>query len=56
MDKKIQKKIDVLQLRRQKLKAQVAGMHKQNDEPEETRRMEEEIKAVEAEIAKLKSS
>ncbi len=56
MDTKTQKKIDVLQQRLQKLRAQLAGARKQNDEPEETRRIERELEAVESELVKLKAS
>ena len=38
------------------LRQQVAGMRKQNDEPAELKKLEEQLAAVEAELAKLKES
>ena len=56
MDKKAKKRIGVLRLKIQKLRQQLAGAKKQPDEPEEIPRLEQEIAAAEAEIAKLKAS
>jgi hypothetical protein len=54
MDKKIKKKQDVLHQRLQKLHQQLAGARKQMDDPEEVRRLEQQVAAAEAELAKLK--
>lgn len=56
MDKKAQKKIDVLRQRLQKLKQQLAGARAQMDDPEEVRRLQEDIANAEAEVEKLKAS
>lgn len=56
MDKKAHKKLDQLQQRLQKLRSQLAGAKKQNDEPGEVERLEREIAAAEAEAKKLKES
>ena len=56
MDKKAKKRIEVLQPKLQQLRQQVAGAKKQLDDPDEVKRLEAEIKAVEAELAKLKAS
>jgi peptidoglycan hydrolase CwlO-like protein len=54
MDKKAKKRIDLLQPKLQKLRQQLAGAKKQLDEPEEVKRLESEIAAIEAELRKLK--
>ncbi len=54
MDKKVKKKQDVLRQRLQKLHQQLAGARKQMDDPDEVRRLEQEIATAEAELAKLK--
>ncbi len=56
MDKKAKKKIDVLQQKLQKLRQQLAGAKKQMDDPSDVTRLEQEIAAAEAEVAKLKES
>ena len=56
MDKKAQKKIDQLQQRLQKLRSQLAGAKKQDDEPGEIERLLREIAAAESEVKKLKES
>jgi hypothetical protein len=56
MDKKAKKRIDVLHVKLQKLRQQLAGQKVQMDEPDEVRRLEKEIADAEAEIAKLKAS
>ena len=56
MDKKAHKKLDLIQQRLQKLRAQVAGAKKQNDEPGEVERLEREIATAEAEVKKLKET
>ncbi|MGD9723075.1 MAG: hypothetical protein AB7O59_17110 [Pirellulales bacterium] len=54
MDKKAKKKQDVLRHRVQKLQQQLAGARRQMDDPDEVRRLEQEIATAEAELAKLK--
>jgi uncharacterized membrane protein len=54
MDKKAKKRIDLLHQRLQKLRLQLAGARQQPDEPEDLQRIEKEIAAAEAELAKLK--
>ena len=56
MDKKAKKKLEVLQQRLQKLKQQLAGARKQDDEPGEVVRLEEEIHQAQEQIEKLRSS
>jgi cell division septum initiation protein DivIVA len=56
MDKKAKKRIDVLHQRVQQLRQKLAGAKKQEDEPGEVKRLEQEIAAAEAEIEKLKAS
>jgi hypothetical protein len=56
MDKKIKKKLDVLRQRAQKLRQQIAGAKAQQDEEGELTRLEQELRAVEAEIEKLKTA
>jgi hypothetical protein len=54
MDKKAKKKQDVLRQRLQKLQQQLSGARKQMDDPEEVRRLEQEIAAAESELQKIK--
>lgn len=54
MDKKAKKRIEVLQPKLQKLRAQLAGAKKQPDEPGDIVRLEKEIAAVEKELHELK--
>ena len=54
MDKKAKKRIDLLHQRLTKLRQQLAGARRQPDEPGEAQRLEKEIAAAEAELAKLK--
>jgi hypothetical protein len=54
MDKKIKKKQDVLRQRLQKLQQQLAGARRQMDDPEEVRRLDQEVASTEAELEKLK--
>jgi hypothetical protein len=56
MDKKAKKRIDVLQPKLQQLRMQVSGAKKQLDDPDEVKRLEAEIVAVEAELKKLRES
>jgi hypothetical protein len=54
MDKKAKKKTDVLRQRLQKLQQQLAGARKQMDDPDEVRRLEQDVKATESELEKIK--
>ena len=56
MDKKAKKRIEVLQPKLQKLRLQLAGAKKQMDDPEEVRKLEAEIAAIESELKGLKES
>ncbi len=55
MDKKAKKKLDVLHQRLQQLRQQLAGAKQQTDEPGEIERIERQIAAVEADVARLKA-
>jgi hypothetical protein len=54
MDKKAKKKHDVLHHRLQKLQQQLSGARKQLDDPEEVRRLEQEVATTQTELEKLK--
>jgi len=54
MDKKTKKKIQTLNQRIQKLRAQLAGTRKQMVEPGARKGLEDQLAAAEAELAKLK--
>lgn len=54
MDKKAKHRIDVLHQKLQKLQKQLAGAKKQMDDPEDVRRLEQEIQSVTAELERLK--
>ncbi len=54
MDKKLKKKQDVLRHRLQKLQQQLSGARKQLDDPDEVRRLEQDLAITEAELLKLK--
>jgi hypothetical protein len=56
MDTKAQKKVDVLNQRLQKLRLQLAGARKQQDEPDEVGRLETEVAQVEGEVKRLKET
>jgi hypothetical protein len=56
MDNKAKKRLEVIRTKVHQLKQQLAGAKKQNDDPEEVRRFEEEIKKLEAEATKLRGS
>ncbi len=55
MDKKAKKRIDILHLKLQKLRLQLAGAKQQVDDPADIKRLEAEIAAAEKEIAQLKA-
>ena len=56
MDKKIKKKLDKCRQHLQTMRQQLAGAKKQPDEPGEVERLEAQIAAVQAEIARLKQN
>ncbi|MEY4178701.1 MAG: hypothetical protein RLY70_2275 [Planctomycetota bacterium] len=56
MDKKDKKRVDVINQRLQKLRQQLSGAKKQNDEPGEVQRLEKEIAELEAEAKKLREA
>lgn len=56
MDKKDKKRLDVINQRLQKLRLQLSGAKKQNDEPGEVVRLEKEIGELEAEAKKIRES
>jgi hypothetical protein len=56
MDKKAKKRIEVLQPKLQKLRMQLAGAKKQMDDPEEVRKLAEEIATIERELKELRDS
>lgn len=53
MDKKAKKRIEILRKKIADLQPRLAGAKKQMDEPDEVRKLEAEIAAAQAEIAKL---
>lgn len=56
MDKKAKKRVEVLQPKLQQLRMQLAGAKKQLDDPEEVRKLSDEIAAIERELKQLKES
>lgn len=56
MDKKTKKKIEVARKKIDNLLKQLAGAKQQTDEPDEIKKIEDEIAAKRAEIEKLKAS
>ena len=56
MDGKAKKRLEVLRKRLDKLRQQMAGAVRQNDEPEDVVRLRGEIDEVEAEVKRLKES
>lgn len=56
MDKRDKKRLDVIQQRLQKLRQQLSGARRQDDEPGEVQRLEQEIATLEAEAKKLRGS
>lgn len=56
MDKKAKKKLDVINQKLNTLRMQLAGARKQDDEPGEVQRLEQEIAALESQAEKLKAS
>lgn len=56
MDKKAKKRLAVLKKKRENLNAQLITLRKHPDDPAELERLEQELKALEAEVDKLRSS
>jgi len=56
MDKKAKKRIEVLRKKISELQPRLAGAKKQTDEPDEVRKLEDELAAAKAEVAKLQQS
>jgi hypothetical protein len=56
MDKKVKKRIDLLQKKINELQPRLAGARKQMDDPGEVVQLERELSAAQQEIEKLKSS
>lgn len=56
MDKKAQKRMEILRKKINELQPRLAGARKQMDDPDEVRHLEAELAAAQAEIEKLKSS
>jgi len=54
MDKKTKKKIETINQRIQKRQQQLAGARKQQDEPGEVKKLEEEIAQLKAELKSLR--
>jgi len=54
MDGKAKKRLEIIKPKLQLLRQKLAGAKRQNDEPGEVRRLEQEIAALEAEAAKLR--
>lgn len=54
MDKKDKKRLEVLRDRLQQRRTVLANARRQNDDPQETRRLEEEVAELDAEIARIK--
>jgi cob(I)alamin adenosyltransferase len=54
MDKKVKKKLEVVQQRLQKLRQQLSGARKQNDDPAELAQLERQVQEAEAELTRLK--
>ena len=56
MDKKVKKRIDLLQKKINELQPRLAGARKQMDDPSEVAQLERELAAAQQEIEKLKHS
>jgi cob(I)alamin adenosyltransferase len=54
MDKKAKKRLEVIRQKLQMLRQQLAGAKKQDDEPGEVARLQQQIEALEAEAEQLK--
>jgi hypothetical protein len=56
MDKKAKKRIELLRKKISELQPRLAGAKKQLDDPDEVRKLEAELAAVQSELEKLKQS
>ncbi len=56
MDKKSKKRIDVLHSNLQRLRQQLAGAQKQNDDPDELKTLIKQIASIESELQTLTGS
>lgn len=56
MDKKSQKRIELLRKKINDVQQRLAGARKQMDDPDEVRQLEKDLAAAKDEIEKLKSS
>ena len=54
MDGRAKKRLEIIKQKLQMLRQKLAGAKKQDDEPGEVKKLEQEIAALEAEAAKLK--
>jgi len=54
MDGRAKKRLEIVKQKLQLLRQKLAGAKRQDDEPGEVRKLEQEIAALEAEAAKLK--
>jgi len=55
MDGRAKKRLEVIKQKLQLLRQKLAGAKRQDDEPGEVRKLEQEIAALEAEMAKLRA-
>ncbi len=55
MDKKDKKHLEVLRQRQQKVQLQLSGARQQADDLTEIKQLEQQMKAIQAEIEKIKS-
>ena len=53
LNKKQKKQLEVARKKQTQIQQQLAGARKQMDDPEEVRRLERELAALQAEIAKI---
>lgn len=53
LNKKQKKQIDIARKKLGELRQRLAGSKKQADDPEETRRLQEEIKTLETQVEKI---
>jgi len=53
MDRRDQRRLEVLRAKLRDLQKRLAGAKKQPDDPREIRQLEEEVKAVQAEIDRI---
>jgi polyhydroxyalkanoate synthesis regulator phasin len=54
MDGRAKKRLEIIKQKLQMLRQKLAGAKRQDDEPGEVKKLEQEIAALEAEAAKLK--